>query len=261
MLRTSHAEWVVDETISVLLFQAMASITGGSGSGGTDAAAAGTAALQAPPAPATSEQRLAQALLRCMGRWGLAKTTIEDIAREAGMSRATAYRLYPGGKTAILDAALAAEICRLVDCVSVQAASAVDLEDCLVQVLHTSARFLAEHDALGFVQEHEPVVFEQYLGWERLDALFSGAGVLLAPVLSRHLDPVGARRTGVWLARLVVSHLQTPSATIDLTDPAGARRLVHELVMPGMQERIAPVPARDDRTDTPRPDPGPNPRS
>ena len=40
----------------------MASITGGSGSGGTDAAAAGTAALQAPPAPASSEERLVQAV-------------------------------------------------------------------------------------------------------------------------------------------------------------------------------------------------------
>ena len=239
----------------------MVSITGGNGSGGIDGAAVGTAALQAPPSAASSEQRLAQALLRCMGRWGLAKTTIEDIAREAGMSRATAYRLYPGGKTAILDAALAAEICRLVDVVSVEASATADLEDCLVQVLHTSATFLAEHDALGFVQEHEPVVFEQYLGWERLDALLVGAGELLAPVLVRHLPPAEARRTGVWLARLVVSHLQTPNASLDLTDPAGARRLVHDFVLPGLQERIAPVPARDDRTDTPRPDPGPTPRS
>jgi len=129
-----------------------------------------------------------------------------------------------------------------------------------VRILHTSATFLAEHDALSFVQEHEPVVFDQYLGWERLDALFSGAGELLEPVLLPYLDPADARRTGVWLARLDVSHLQTPSATLALTDPAGVRRLVHELVMPGL-ERIAPVRGRDDRTDTPRPVEGPTPRS
>jgi AcrR family transcriptional regulator len=239
----------------------MASITGGSGSGGTEAAAGAAAAVHAAPAPTSSEQRLAQALLRCMGRWGLAKTTIEDIAREAGMSRATAYRLYPGGKTAILDAALAGEVCRLVEVVSVEAAAATDLEDCLVRVVHTAADFLARHDALCFVQEHEPVVFEQYLGWDRLDALFRAAGDLLVPVLAGHLEPAEARRTGVWLARIVVSHLQTPSATTDLTDTDGARRMVTDFVLPGLAGRIAPVPTHDDRTDTPRPVSGPNPRS
>ena len=236
----------------------MAAITGGSGSGGTRAAA--PAAVQEPPASATSEQRLAAALLRCMGRWGLAKTTIEDIAREAGMSRATAYRLFPGGKTAILDAALAAEILRLVDQVRLRAADAPDLEERLVAVVHTASHFLATHDALCFVREHEPVVFEQYLGWERLDAVLCAAGELLVPVLEPDLGDE-ARRTGTWLARLVVSYLQTPGASVDPTDAAGARRLVTQFVLPGLQERTAPVPALDDRSDPPRPASGPTPRS
>ena len=32
----------------------------------------------------------------CIARWGTAKTTLDDIAREAGCSRATIYRLFPG---------------------------------------------------------------------------------------------------------------------------------------------------------------------
>ena len=44
-------------------------------------------------------ERLLQATYACVARWGLAKTTVEDAAREAGVSRATVYRYFPGGAT------------------------------------------------------------------------------------------------------------------------------------------------------------------
>ncbi len=44
-------------------------------------------------------ERLLQATYDCVARWGLAKTTVEDAAREAGVSRATVYRYFPGGVT------------------------------------------------------------------------------------------------------------------------------------------------------------------
>ena len=69
--------------------------------------------LQRTSAAPTTEAPIAAALLACTARWGLAKTTIDDIAREAGVSRATVYRLYPGGKAAISNAASNAEVVRL----------------------------------------------------------------------------------------------------------------------------------------------------
>ena len=39
-----------------------------------------------------ARERILEAGFACVARRGLAKTTIEDIAREAGMSRATVYR-------------------------------------------------------------------------------------------------------------------------------------------------------------------------
>ena len=47
------------------------------------------------------DKRIVDATLRCVGRWGLAKTTLDDVAREAGCSRATVYRLFPGGKDSL----------------------------------------------------------------------------------------------------------------------------------------------------------------
>ena len=46
-----------------------------------------------------TRQRILEATYACVARWGLAKTTIEDAAREASVSRATIYRSFPGVAT------------------------------------------------------------------------------------------------------------------------------------------------------------------
>ncbi len=71
--------------------------------------------LTVAPAPVgqlPTSRRIRDAVLVCIGRFGLTKTTVDDIAREAGCSRATLYR-YFDGKPAILRAAVAAELDRV----------------------------------------------------------------------------------------------------------------------------------------------------
>lgn len=191
-----------------------------------------SAASAADPRP---EDRLAEALLRCMGRWGLAKTTVEDIAREAGMSRATVYRIVPGGKAAILDAAARNEVLRLAELVRLEIDRTGDLRDCAVGVLHCASTFLDQHEALRFMREHEPVALEQLLGFDHLDVLFASAGEVLRPSLARFLDDRDALDLGVWLARIVVSYLITPTPDVDLTRVEDARRLVDAFVLPGLR--------------------------
>ena len=57
-------------------------------------------------------ERLLQATYDCVARWGLAKTTVEDAAREAGVSRATVYRYFPGGRDELLSAVVGWEFSR-----------------------------------------------------------------------------------------------------------------------------------------------------
>jgi AcrR family transcriptional regulator len=56
------------------------------------------------PDPAREAARLAilKAAERCFSRFGLAKTTMEDIARAAGMSRATVYRYFADREALVL---------------------------------------------------------------------------------------------------------------------------------------------------------------
>lgn len=53
---------------------------------------------------ASLEDRILDAARRCVDRWGINKLTIDDVATEAGVSRATLYRLFPGGKDVMFDA-------------------------------------------------------------------------------------------------------------------------------------------------------------
>src|SRR2546423_14992119 len=50
--------------------------------------------------------------LRAIARFGLTKLTVDDVAREAGISRATLYRYFPG-RGAVLAAVVESETARL----------------------------------------------------------------------------------------------------------------------------------------------------
>ena len=50
------------------------------------------------------EVRVLEAAKACSERWGLDQLTIDDIAHASGVSRATIYRLFPGGKDVLFEA-------------------------------------------------------------------------------------------------------------------------------------------------------------
>lgn len=56
----------------------------------------------APTSVEDARDRLIDAAEACFSRFGVAKTTLEDIAGEAGVSRATVYRYFEGGRDEII---------------------------------------------------------------------------------------------------------------------------------------------------------------
>src|SRR5690242_16576303 len=90
--------------------------------------------------------RIRHAALVCVGRFGLAKTTVDDIAREAGCSRATLYR-YFDGKPAILRAAVAAELDRVASALIDAGRAEPTFADAVVAVVVRGSRELRAHDA------------------------------------------------------------------------------------------------------------------
>ncbi len=186
-------------------------------------------------APAPVDVRIRDAVLVCLGRFGFAKTTIDDIAREAGCSRATLYR-YFDGKPEIVRSAIDAEHVRITGLVVDAGRVAPSFADAVVAVVVTAACELRRHDALQFLLTHEPEAILGHLAFGAGDRVLVAIGDAIAPAFDAWLTPADAARAGDWLVRVVRSYVLMPNPPIDFTDVRTARAFLEQLVIPGLEE-------------------------
>ncbi len=197
-----------------------------------DGPVAGPSALSGP-----SEQRvrIVEATLACIARYGLAKTTLDDVARQSGYSRATLYRAFPGGKEALLKAVVDTEVARLFSELAVDMGEAASLEDVLVAGMARAARRIVDHRALWLLMEHEPEVVLPLLAFDHRDRQLAEVAAFVAPFLGRWLAHDEALRVAEWATRIALSYLECPAKGVDLTDASDVRRLVRTYVVPGVE--------------------------
>ncbi len=187
------------------------------------------------PGTGTLEERIVDAMLECIGRWGIAKTTADDIARAAGISRATLYRVFPGGKDVAFDAVIRREARRFFDVITERLDAADRLEDLLVIGIVEAARFLIGHEALGYLLAHEPERVLPAFAFHRLDRTLSVATGFATPHLRRFVaDEDAAGAHAEWIVRLLLSYAANPSPTLDLTDDDSVRRFVTTYLLPAL---------------------------
>jgi AcrR family transcriptional regulator len=187
-----------------------------------------------PGVAATSQRvRLADAALYCIALQGIAKTTLDDVARAARCSRATVYRVFPGGKDGLISAVVDTEVARFFSALALRMGAATDLEDVLVCGMTEAAVRITGHPGLSYLLEHEPEVVLPQLTFAQLDNVLAVASTFTAPFLGRWLDHDEAKRVAEWATRIVLSHLQCPADGVDLTDEVCVRRLVRTFMLPG----------------------------
>lgn len=198
--------------------------------------------------PGSTESRVLDAVVMCAGRWGIDKTTVDDVAREAGVSRATVYRLFPGGKSSMVHLTTDREVVSMLLSLSQRVERCESLTDAVVELLHGGSTMVANQPPLAYMRAHEPGRLRAFFSFDRLDALFALTAEVIAPSLHRFLDPSAARECVVWSARLVVSYYVGPDPERDLADPAFARRVAETHVIPGIRTSHPIHPRSDTRT-------------
>lgn len=179
--------------------------------------------------------RIIDGTLACLARHGTAKTTVDDIARQAGVSRATVYRVFPGGRDEILSAVVDTEMARLFSALGVRLGEARDLTEALVGGIVEASSRIRNHAALAFLVANEPEMVLGHLAFDESNRLLTTASGFAAPFLARWMTPSEAERVAEWATRIVLSYATAPSPRTDLTDPSDAERLVATFVIPGIE--------------------------
>lgn len=188
-----------------------------------------------PRSAAVHRVTIIDATLVCLARHGTAKTTVDDIARQAGVSRATVYRVFPGGRDEVLSAVVDTEMARLFSALGVRLGEANDLADALVAAIVEASTRIRNHAALAYLVEHEPEMVLGHLAFDESDRLLGAASRFTAPFLARWMSPMEAARVAEWATRIVLSYAIAPSDRTELSDPTQTRHLVETFVLPGIK--------------------------
>ncbi|HZJ25683.1 MAG TPA: helix-turn-helix domain-containing protein [Acidimicrobiia bacterium] len=183
-------------------------------------------------------ERLLEAAYACVARFGLAKTTVEDVVKESGLSRATVYRVFPGGKDELLAAVVGWEMGRFFGRLAEAVAGAADFAGLIEDGLGFAHGAVREHEVLQKILVTEPerllplMITEQERPLRFITAF-------LGPYLERE-EREGRLRAGVdqaraaeFVARMLLSLISSP-ASWDLDDPEAVRRLVREDLLAGV---------------------------
>jgi AcrR family transcriptional regulator len=174
------------------------------------------------------------------GRGGLAQVTVDEVARVAGVGRASVYRWFPGGREQLIDEAVTAEIARFLGRMDEAVAGCPDLRSRLVTGLGFAHRAIAEHEVLQRLLATEPGALLPQLQQSAplVVAVLRDALLPYVAAEPRRRPEVDPEEAAEWLARLVLSFLAT-AGRWDLGDPAEVGRPVDTELLAGI---VDPAP-------------------
>ena len=177
----------------------------------------------------------------CIARRGMAKTTVDDIAAASGVSRASIYRLFPGGRDQVLRETVGWEMERFFVRLGAELGDAVDFAEFLERALPLARRDLSDHAVLQKVLETEPDRLNALITLQQHRVIGAIAAYFL-PLLVRDRDAgivrpdVDLAQAAEYVARLSLSLISSPGRH-DLADPTEVHRVVHRELLGGVLTR------------------------
>lgn len=183
-------------------------------------------------------ERVLEGAYECVARFGIAKTTIEDVVKESGVSRASVYRAFPGGKDELLRAAVGWEMGRFFGRLAEAVAGAPDFAALVERGLGYAHAAVREHEVLQKVLITEPERLLPLITIEQ-DRPLRFITEFLYPYLEREqaagrvCAEVDLHDSADFVARMILSLISSPGAW-NLENPAEVRTLVRTQLLAGI---------------------------
>ncbi|MEV0010494.1 TetR/AcrR family transcriptional regulator [Streptomyces sp. NPDC051840] len=201
---------------------------------GTDRTLLSGALGDTQPSDALTEQILDAAREQFM-TFGLRRSTVDDVARRAKVSRVTVYRRI-GNKDSLIAACLLREYRRFVVEVDAAVAALPTVEDRIVAGFVTVLRHIREHPLVGGLLRLEPEVMLPFLTLESGPALLA-MREYLADRLREARRAEGGPETdpapvAELMVRITVSFLLNPESCFELDDDERAGDFARRYLVP-----------------------------
>jgi AcrR family transcriptional regulator len=169
-----------------------------------------------------------------MARDGVRTVSVEAVAREAGVARATVYRVFPGGRDELVSAVVTRAVADFFAELRADVGDAPDVTTLLERGLVAGRRRLDEHAVLQRLLAAESDQIVPQLATVMPVVLGLLRAELAGRLAHERLRPgVRVDEAADLLARLSLSLIGSPGDW-DMDDPAAVRRLVRGQLLAGV---------------------------
>ena len=182
--------------------------------------------------PRDIEAAIFSAVDSCVTQWGWDKVTMDDICATACVSRATVYRLFPGGRDVLFEAVRLGKLEDFFTAMRANVEGSESLEELLVRCIVVASSEL-QHD------EHLAMMLATVPGETLGDLTVSGVGrivrvatAFITPLTDEFIPASEAAHIVDVMCRLVISYYLSPSATLDFANEDATRTFVRTFLLP-----------------------------
>ena len=178
-----------------------------------------------------AERAVLDAARGCVERVGFQKVTMDDICAAAKVSRATIYRMFPGGRDVLFEAVRVHSLADFFTVLRAHVEGADSLEEVLVRCVTVAHAELVGDQQLATMLATEPGETLGDLTVSGVSRIVTVATEFMSPLLHPHVEEAQAKEIVEIMCRLVISAFLAPSPLLDFTQEHTVRRLVRTYLL------------------------------